>query len=185
MGWYKVDIRHGPGHQARDVEYKYFDDEEWRLASEKEKKETAFEMVVEHWWEDSVGDVTKIAELPEEIRQNKIAEYTQKRNDANKMLDMLVQTAPHKYYALVCSDGDELQGVVRDDGISDNEDLKNLIEITKEQFDIFIESEDDRKPTFPQLTKERCADCEDTLGIDERLNRKCYKCFVRPHKVLD
>jgi hypothetical protein len=184
MAWYKVDIRHGPGHQSRTTKYLYFDDEDWESVSEEDKKKEAFDMVVEYWWEYPIGNVTRIVELPEEIRQEKIEFFKDSRSEADKMIKELETIAPHKYYALLCDGGEKLQGVMRDDGIPNGAE-KMVVEITKEQFDIFIEAEDDRQPTFSQLIKKRCEDCENDLGIDVRIKRGCYhECFVRPNKVL-
>lgn len=180
MSWYKIDVRHGPGHQSRTVEYKYIEDE-W-YTSEKAIEEDLKEMVIEDWWECPIGYITKLIELPEDVRQSKIRWYKDKIDVANKMLRMLYDYVPHKYYA-ICNDGETLQGVTRDD-LKDNEDPFNLIEITKAQFDIYIKAENSHIPTLSQLTKVRCADCENilhSLGVDERMKRKCYtKCFVRP-----
>ena len=156
MSWYKVDIRHGPGHQSRTVEYLYFDDKDWASVSEEDKKQEAFDMVVQHWWEWPIGNVTKIAELPERVRQQKLSFFEESRSKADKMIRELNSIAPHKYYALPSYDGKHLQGVMRDDGIPVGAE-KDVIEITKEQFDTFTEAEDDDKPTLERLIK-RCED---------------------------
>lgn len=80
--WYKLDARHGPGHQTRTVEYFWRD-----ISLSVVGKNALMNTFLEH--ENPVGTVSLVRKLPNHIRVQKIREYRSRRSYATKMLRML------------------------------------------------------------------------------------------------
>lgn len=87
MPWYRMEARHGPGHQGRDVEYEW----SWEELSEPEQKDAWVDWVTRNFWHESVGGVSPVEVLPQEVREEKIQYYRDLIEDAQEMLSILAQ----------------------------------------------------------------------------------------------
>lgn len=89
MPWYKTTIRYGPGHQALDESYDYWNYD----LSKEEQKELIFEKAYHDGLEcdcsSSHGSVAKVDKLPEDVKQKKIKFYNGRIHDAQFMLKIL------------------------------------------------------------------------------------------------
>lgn len=92
MPWYKVEARHGPGHQSRTVYYVWQDHE----LSEDEKKELFEESFSDLDW--PVGDVFMIKKLPKEVYIEKLHHYESSIKAAKRMLKILSETEPEELW---------------------------------------------------------------------------------------
>jgi len=85
MPWYKFDAIHGPGHQSSSVKYEWYDEE---------PDENSLKYEWDSWvrdWEWPIGKpgVTKVDELPDEVRHRKIERYKFVIEDAQEMLRII------------------------------------------------------------------------------------------------
>lgn len=85
MGWYKLDVRHGPGHQGRTQEYHWSDQDRMPRG---ELKEWYDHLTREMDW--PIGKLRKIKTLPARVREDKIAEYRRKKRHTETVLKSLM-----------------------------------------------------------------------------------------------
>jgi len=85
MPWYRFSANHGPGHQSRSEEYRYFD-----KRIDKEEKEFQWNYIFDTFEYDwPIGNVTCVRKVPEAVRTNMIEDYKDKKAHAVKMLKVL------------------------------------------------------------------------------------------------
>ena len=101
MAWYKIDIRHGPGHQSHTVEYLWHgtvfppDGHKERLS--KEDRQYLFDHVARQWDMDwPIGTVRKVNSLPPKVHEQKVSEFRANLRHADTMLQVLAETPVDK-----------------------------------------------------------------------------------------
>lgn len=84
MPWYKVEARTGPGHQSHYLNYLWQDK---RLT--RQEALSLFEDELRHR-ANPVGSVVAVRRLPAKVRDQKIAMYRGRIENASRMLAMLI-----------------------------------------------------------------------------------------------
>ena len=83
MPWYKFEARHGGGHMACDVEYKWYDEKLTKSGDE-------WEDWVRHGdFHDAVGEVKIVKDLPSKVREAKISRCLEDIQSASDMITRL------------------------------------------------------------------------------------------------
>lgn len=88
MAWYKISVSYGPGHQGHEALYDYVPDE-WGMSNEDLVEK--FKLLFDYWhvWDEPILEYEKLAKLPEEVRQQKVAHYKKIIAGAEYMLTLL------------------------------------------------------------------------------------------------
>jgi len=86
MPWYRIDVRHGPGHQGLDTTYKWWGHELSPVEEEEERIEASQR---DGFWEDPIARIAKVDTIPDDERERQIQKYKRWIRSGRYMLKVL------------------------------------------------------------------------------------------------
>ncbi len=85
MPWYRLEYRHGAGHQSTDVMYEWFSYE----LSKEEENELWHEKVDPYWSDTIYGECERVDHIPEDVHKEKLEFYRRRKESCEYMIALL------------------------------------------------------------------------------------------------